>query len=777
MNTCPFPKTLIIAIVALTAMVGHGTMYSANPFLRLRANVGVTSDANGVRTWVDPISGVTATVGAGLPQPTSVGAAVNGRTALSFAGNAFLSVNTDQCFKGSYSIYVVLKHNGVVGSNNIVSGNAHAFWLASTTFPRLLHNGNFNQQAVSSVPLTNWCVLRATFDASTGRARIAVNNAEGVSTIIPQTNDATFLIGAYAASNFFNGEIAEVVYYHGVLPAADQLIEDNRLHAFYAIPRVPDPAPPSVAFSLAPKRLQILPIGDSIRVDGLVLDPSVLSVELAIDSQGVVIDQRTWTMATTGPNVTYNRGLPAPNLSQYRVVVTASRSGTRDTVLYADSITTGIVLAISGQSNSVFGDPLGTKAPLARTFGSNYSSSPGDTAWSLSNPTLYGGGSTVGAVGKYLQDHLISQNMPSAVINGGVGGTTIQQHLPNATFTEALSTIHGSWSYRRRIAKVNEFINYMFWYQGESNNGNDDYVGMFDSVYTQWHKEMPNLKHVMVIQVRPGCNGGNHAKLREQQRRLQQLYPDVMVIAAAGLPDHEGDNCHYGRLGYNALGAILSHHLDSGGFDGSRSLAPEWSSPNIVSATYANDLSTVVRLKFRGYQSSIPILQMPPVVTVAGVGRTKDLAFFADGDETKTPTLVDVLNDEVHLTFATPVTTVSYIPANFYKGTQTNYEGPWLVNAKGVGALTFHEFPVRFPLTGVEHDVLTHTSGTRRIVDVGEVVDLVGASDGNVRIVDLRGSVVHEVILSNGTGFVVPALAAAPYVVIAGVTRLIILVR
>ncbi len=774
MHTSPFLKTLAgtITIVAILT-ISCRELIAGDPVVRLRASVGVTVDANGVREWLDPVSGIKATVGAGLPQPTVLTSVVNGKAALSFAGNAFLTVNNTECFKGSYSIYVVLKHNGVAGSNNIVSGNQHALWLANTTFPHVLHNSDFAQQSVSNVALNGWCVLRVMFDAATGRAKIAVNNAEGASTIVPPTNDPTFLVGAFAASNFYNGEIAEVVYYHGVLSDGDRIVEDDRLHTFYAIARAADPPPPVVIFSVAPKRLQLIPIGDSIRIDGFVVEPAVLSVDLTLDSNGIVIDRRSWNVASDGPSFVYTRAIPIPGTSQFRVVVTASRSGKRDTVLKSDSITNGVVIAISGQSNSVFGDPLGTQAALARTFGGNFSASPADTAWSLSNPRLYGGGSTVGAAGMYLQNHLIAQNMPSAVINGGVGGTTIQQHLPSAGFTESLTTIHGSWSYRRRIAQVNKYINWIIWYQGESNSGQDDYATMFDSVYKQWHKEMPNLQHIIVVQIRPGCGGTEHALLREKQRVLQQKYTDVTVIAAAGLPEHDG--CHYGSNGYISLGKILAHHMDSGGYTGNGPLNTAWSSPDIASATFENETKTLVRLRFKGYGNSIPSLNMTPEITIGGTVRTHHQAFFGNSDESVRPIRVDVIGDEVLLTFSKAVTKVSYIPSNAYAGTAVVYQGPWLTNASGVGALTFHDYPVSV-LSGVDDAQLSNMSSIRRMVDVGELIQLLNPFEGIVRIVDLRGSEVHTTSTSNGA-FVVPPLAAAPYIVSAGDTRMIILVR
>lgn len=781
MKRRPFAKTLTCIVVALAAISSTPFVHAANPFLRLRANVSLTNDANGVRSWVDPTSGITATVADGQPQPSRVGEAVNGHTALSFAGNSYMTVNTPDCFKGSYTLYAVVKYNGASGANNVVSGNAHALWLNNTTFPHVLHDGNFSQLAVSNVPLNGWSVLRVMFDATTGVCRIAVNNAEGASNVIPQTADPTFLIGAFQGANNFNGEIAEVVYYHGVLSDADRVIEDQRLHGFYNIARVADPPPPVVVFTKAPKHLQVIPFGDSLRVKGFVVDPSVLTADMVLDSEGVVIAERHWTIATDGPQFEYVRAMPMVHAHQFHVTVTASRSGTRDTVLNADSISVGVVIAISGQSNSVFGDAGGIKNRLARTFGGNASSSAADTAWSLSNPTLSGGGSTIGAVGMYIQGYLALSGVPSAVINGGVGGTTIQQHLPYAPFTESLSTIHGSWAYRRRIADVNKFINWMIWYQGESNTDADNYTVLFDSVYRQWHLEMPNLKHVIVVQIRPGCGGPNHALLREQQRLLQQRYSDVTVIAASGLPSHDG--CHYAPDGYSTLGTILSKHIDAGGLDGAEPLSGAWSSPDIASATFANEARTSVLLRFRGYRNFIPALNMTNEPTVAGEIRTHKQAFFANGADTLMPTSIMVDANEVRLTFPTAVNTISYIPPMYYARTTVTYEGPFLVNEHGVGALMFANVPVT-EATDVD-DVPVGSADARnhgsRVVSAGDrltISDGVTGSprDAHIHVYDMRGTFVCEATVTDST-FVVPPLAAAPYLIVTDTFSMFVIVR
>ena len=82
---------------------------------------------------------------------------------------------------------------------------------------------------------------------------------------------------------------------------------------------------------------------------------------------------------------------------------------------------------------------------------------------------------------------------PTMVINGGVGGTSIQQHLPDPNNRLNLSTIYGSWLYRVIQSGSKDRIRWLFWYQGESNSGADDYTALFDQLRNAWLEDLPNL--------------------------------------------------------------------------------------------------------------------------------------------------------------------------------------------------------------------------------------------------------------------------------------------
>jgi hypothetical protein len=85
---------------------------------------------------------------------------------------------------------------------------------------------------------------------------------------------------------------------------------------------------------------------------------------------------------------------------------------------------------------------------------------------------------------------------------------------------------------------------------------------------------------------------------------------------------------------------------------------------------------------------------------VAGVPRRSTDAWFANADSWMHPTSVIVSGSSVVLTFPSTVYHVSYVPDYTYDDDVTVFQGPWLVNAQGVGALSFYDVSVT--TTGID---------------------------------------------------------------------------
>ncbi len=613
---------------------------------------------------------------------------INGIAAVRFPGDAYLEAPSVMPVGRDYTLVVVVVVDNVSATNNIVSGNNRAFWLGSDVYPRILHNGDFGRQAVSSVPIVRPSVLRLRYNASTGIARISVDNKEGVASAIPENTDSVIFLGSYARGNFLNGRIAEVLVYERELEGTDVTYLDTYLHARYGIPRVPDPPAPWVHYDSITKTNAILACGDSILVSGAVLRNGMRRLTVVSITDSMRRIENVIENPVPGAHFSFGIPVPAPpHLADVVVVADTVSDGVvhSDTITTLKNITCGEFIAITGQSNSIWGASDLPPSRFARTFGGNFSQLAADTAFHSSSSAGTGGGANVGAWGLWLQN-AIAERMGTAtlVINGGVGGTRIEQHLPDRENRLNLNTIYGSWLYRIIKSGAQKHIRWLFWYQGESNGDTDDYESLFTSLYTAWQEDLPNLQKVVVIQIRPGCGPNGHTRIREAQRRFETRFPNVIVHAAAGLPGHDG--CHYASQGYFTLGEQL--------FDIYRtnelSMMPQIyrTAPSIEDARCLNEECTTVRLRFmRGIG-----MHWSADTVIGGSMRTPVDAFFANNEPTLTPTTVSVNPDSGTITcnFTRSVSSISYVPDKYYVGTSEVYEGPWLVTSSGVGAISFH---------------------------------------------------------------------------------------
>lgn len=612
---------------------------------------------------------------------------IAGESAVTLGGSTFMEFPSVMPVNKDYTLVVVAQFDNLGATNNVVSGNSRAFYLGSSPNPRVLHSGNFSQQAVSSIGVSGASVLRVRFNNTSGMARVAINNKQGAQDPVPANVDSVIFLGAFQRGNFMIGRISEVLIYDRELEGEDLATLDSYLHARYSIARVPDPAPPKVVFTELPANLLVAKCNSTLRVSGVVTSAQIRTLSIGVDTAGTSIASIAYTYINAGD--TFDLPFTVESGKHlYNVVVTIDTGGTTfDTIVNNRDITCGEVIAINGQSNSIFGGTGLPPSKWTRTFGGNASQQSADTTYKLSSIDGSGGGANVGAFGLYLQNAIAEKmGTPSLVINGGVGGTRIEQHLPDPANRLNLSTIYGSWLYRIIKSGSRERIRWLFWYQGESNGGNDDYLTLFDQLRTAWVEDLPNLAHIVVIQIRPGCGPSGHHKIRDAQRKIESRYPDIISHAASGLPFHDG--CHYTSEGYFTLGEQLYDIY----MINELSLRPSKyaTSAAVQSVHCLNQPCTSVRANFI-YADD---LKMSADTMVGGLLRTARDAFFSNGDPLQKPDSVTVLNNHVDLIFSGAVTTLSYVPDKLYEGTDIIYQGPWLVNSRGVGALTFYNVEI-----------------------------------------------------------------------------------
>ncbi|MBS1902299.1 MAG: hypothetical protein JSS75_01185 [Bacteroidetes bacterium] len=695
-----------VVLVVVCALAGvAAAQYPSGALLRLDAGAETTSTGGRLTQWSDASKNGVAFVAPDTASRPYVGAAnINGHPVITFLpsgsyleGPHLFPVSQD------YTVVMVMRITNFGVTNNIVSGTTHATYFGGATSIRFLH-GNFNTQAVSSAPLSaSPAVVIGRFRQSTQNAGWYVNGQDGDSSLVGTNTDSTIYLGCYQRGNFMSGDIAEVLIYPRFVSDIERRQLEDTLFKKYGIT---GPQPPDTTFSEVPKRLGFYARDEddsaTVGVKGTLRAIGFDSVYLRAKKNGVTYSYSSVPL-TSGKPFALNARIHA-ELSEYSFTIGAKGSDKDSVLRQVDSVVCGEAILIDGQSNSIFGLDTYTNE-YCRTFGGNFSSSKADTAWSLSVGYGTGGGSNVGAFGLEIQrDYAERMHLPTALITGSVGGTAIEQHLPNANNPTDLSTIYGSMLYRVRKAGLVNKAKALFWYQGESNSITN-YFDNFKKLSNSWRIDYPAVKKFYVVQVRPGCAApGNSSELRDLLRSLSRYYLDVVTHTTMGLPDHDG--CHFIKAvnGYHMLGDQLFALVERDLYHSTDTIGIN--SPDILSARYTDETHTSITLLFNTGGSGMNV----PADSMFDTLRASIKDYFYVGTDTSLVSEVTAHGDTIllKLKHSTNARTIAYLPDTYYNNTTITYEGPWLRNNNGLGAFCFWGVPITYVLRVGE----ATTSGT-----------------------------------------------------------------
>jgi tetratricopeptide (TPR) repeat protein len=504
----------------------------------------------------------------------------------------------------------------------------------------------------------------------------------------------------------------------GNLDAADVLVRYYRKAKtiFEANPQFPS------SMQLFPRNNQ-----DSATLDlsGMLVRPAP---KLMMDSVVAIITKNgapwkriaTWVgygnqTMTTLVNFTLQTSIHA-ELSQYNISLRLKNTaGTLDTLLAsADSVVCGDVILVNGQSNAILGSTWDfPNRAFARTYKIGYT----DNNWALANAANEDAMGGIGGIGLRLAERVITdQRMPVCVINGAVAASTIEQHASRSKKGGDPSTLYGRMFIRAQKAGLAASAKMLVWYQGESNPA-PRYLEQFAALHKAWHEHYPRLQSIYVAQIHPSiCSQADQAQMRDLQRRLPATFPDVQVVATAGV-GVLSDECHFTDEGYKNVADGIARLMQRD-FYGSRDTV-NIASPALQRAYFTTKEKTEIALVFSPQDSEIA---HSADSEIAGAKRTISEAFtFRTGASTivsleavKAEVKTDKANTDLpsvtavrtqgNVVFLTlkeaakaTQTLVSYVPNAFYEGTTKAYIGPWLLTKRGAGVLTFDAVPVEQP--------------------------------------------------------------------------------
>jgi hypothetical protein len=358
-----------------------------------------------------------------------------------------------------------------------------------------------------------------------------------------------------------------------------------------------------------------------------------------------------------------------------------------------DSLVCGDVFLINGQSNAQAGGQ-GTATQQSEWFRSFGTSHPdpqvcaADSSWDLAQGHATFTHAAVGVWGQSLGLSLVGAfRVPVAILNGAVAGTQIVEHERNDSDPTNLQTIYGRLLWRARKAGVARNIRAILWHQGESDTGSGQwpyYQARFDALWNAWHEDYGPLEKVYAFQIRPGCGYEGQCELREIQRTLPQFFPDLELMSTMGIGGHDG--CHYTDAGYRQMAGWIFRLVarDLYGSSDTWCITP----PNVLSASYTTADHREIRVDFDS-----EVVWPPDSLGVS----MKDYFFLDEEWSTVDSGRVDANGRTIVLTLRGPsrAVRIGYLPNLSYLGPPwSTYEGPWIRNPRGVGALSFWGVPI-----------------------------------------------------------------------------------
>ncbi|MCF0062447.1 T9SS type A sorting domain-containing protein [Dyadobacter chenwenxiniae] len=229
------------------------------------------------------------------------------------------------------------------------------------------------------------------------------------------------------------------------------------------------------------------------------------------------------------------------------------------------NVVAGDVYVVSGQSNSTGFFTEKDTSNFCRTFGkitANLNTAaydPADTLWAFSNQHPSNNG--VGTMGLEIQKQLIQHsNVPNCLINAGFHWSSAAAHAQRTESNPAdLNNGYGRMLYRLQKGGLASSVKAYIFRQGESEAYHEggNWSGNFDVLRKNLKQDLANLAKIYVFQIDviyyPSPVG---AEVRDYQRKLPDIYPDLRSLATVGTTEFDG--LHYGKEGNRQSGLELS---------------------------------------------------------------------------------------------------------------------------------------------------------------------------------------------------------------------------
>lgn len=477
-----------------------------------------------------------------------------------------------------------------------------------------------------------------------------------------------------------------------------------RAFSFYEknIDAFPDQLVYDMNFSKIPQDLQLFPRNEknlgTIPVSGTVKTAGFTKISVSTYRNNTFYGYQSSALSYQNGSAGFSlKQTIKAEKAEYDIRVYLVKSNDSILVAYREKLVSGDVIVLSGQSNSTGFFQEKATNEYCRTFGKitpNLNEdpyNPADTLWALSNQDSYYNG--VGTMGFEIQKQLLDNyGIPTCMINGGFHHSSALSHATRTASNPAdLSNGYGRMLYRIQKAGVANDVKYFIFRQGETEAYNEgtDWQGNFGKLRDNLKLDLPNLQKMYVFQIDviyyPSFAG---AIIRDYQRRLNDIYPDVQSLATVGTKGFSSDGLHYSAEGYQQNGQEVTR-LIAKDFYGLKDTL-NIKSPNIRKIFYSNADKSELTLVFdEGQQLVYPGSYQPnQQVTL----EMKDF-FYLDGSNGKVLSgTADHNRIVLKLNGPQPAAKLNYLPPYLPTGgAYYPYTGPYLTNKLGMRAFSFYE--------------------------------------------------------------------------------------
>lgn len=708
---------------------------------------------NKLNKWVDLTGKLSAVQDNRDFQPYYLLDGINGLPAINFDGiDDYMRAPGVFPVQSDYTIVLVFRPRRF--SHHILGGERRSLWLDGQSIPKILHNGDFNRQLVSSIdPKIRPTLMIAQFRNSNQYGSFFINGNFADSSILARNNDTAIWIGGHKNGKPFAGLISEIILFPRILTNSERVILEEHLLKKYDL--APDQYSNSW-FSKIPSEGQLFPRNNNNQAK--------------VNFNGRIPQSEGWDSIyldySPTPVIKFNLGTKLvykKGFADFHFVVNinsdlfnkifwirVTKPGKDSLILRRANILCGDIFLVNGQSNAIWGS-LPDTDPFIRTYGVNNSKNKQDSFWNYASCYTNGGGPQIGVWAYQIANKIVEeQKIPVCIINGAVPGSTIESHLRDENNPEDTNNLYGDLLYRTKKANLDSFVKGIFWYQGESDYA-EKYQEKFNQLYSNWIEDYPNLKKIYVIQSHHGCGTEENPYVREIQRNINRNLPKVDVMSTNSIPGHDG--CYFSPLGYSELANRLYPLVKRDFYNGSYN--PNMDAPNIDRVYYLDGKKDKINIIVKPSGQN---LILPKDTLIANDLFTIKDYFGLNGNYNQCSS-VTIKGDTIKLLLksSSSATKLNYLTDKNYLNSNLVFQGPYITNSNGIGMMS--SYGVNIENSGTtstaeiglpRFHVFPNPAFENKLIITTEVKDIIEISVTNVmgeKIKNIKESILNNYVL------------------------------